>query len=560
MPVLRTRDIHAPSLDVTTDTPAAFPLHSPTPRQFQFPPTHALGSGSPSSSPSHSPFEADQPDFMFSDPFAPAAFAPVAIPTPPPFHAQGLNRRSPSPGPAPTHKRRKSSACSDGERRPKKGDDDYIKRPENAFILFRRKCCEERSAAQEERAAVAGPQKKQRQADLSKSISQQWKTLPPAEKQYWEGLAKAKKREHEQMYPNYVYRPQRSKDREGRAAKGKKTLAKRARADDEAGVAFVLPVAHPLGAGPARDPPPFQTLHVPHVAHVHRLAPASPSSLVPLIARQHSYASLDANNFDFLAPQSYVAPPPFVPREAPMDFFGTEFAAPKPGLSPLEQLALMHTAAPPDNGPSSASQNPYAPPRLALGTSPASSISSGSSGPPSPTAGGPFTPASAALDHSAFLALAASAGVDASSFDPSAFDPSVFDMGAFDQGGFDGAGMGGVSQAELDLQAEMQLQADFSQYAWGGWPGGAPPVLDNNWDPDAIPAALLGAPAFPAAGNAKPAYGDAPMKGAFDQPMGAGLDFGTDFAHALEGGAGAYDNPLLGGYDDLMSGGAFAAA
>ena len=52
-----------------------------------------------------------------------------------------------------------------GERRPKKGDDDYIKRPENAFILFRRKKCEERQAAQEEDDGSSGPVKKQRQAD-----------------------------------------------------------------------------------------------------------------------------------------------------------------------------------------------------------------------------------------------------------------------------------------------------------------------------------------------------------------------------------------------------------
>ncbi|TFK39213.1 hypothetical protein BDQ12DRAFT_585194, partial [Crucibulum laeve] len=55
--------------------------------------------------------------------------------------------------------------------------------------------------------------KKQRQADLSKTISQQWKGLSPEERQYWEQLAKEKKKEHEQMYPNYVYRPQRAKDK-----------------------------------------------------------------------------------------------------------------------------------------------------------------------------------------------------------------------------------------------------------------------------------------------------------------------------------------------------------
>ncbi|KAF9052301.1 hypothetical protein BDZ89DRAFT_936843, partial [Hymenopellis radicata] len=72
------------------------------------------------------------------------------------------------------HRRRQSSCHSDIDPRPKKGDEGYVKRPENAFILFRRKCCEDRQAAQEE-AAVHGPTKKQRQADLSKTISQQWK-------------------------------------------------------------------------------------------------------------------------------------------------------------------------------------------------------------------------------------------------------------------------------------------------------------------------------------------------------------------------------------------------
>ncbi|EPQ50886.1 hypothetical protein GLOTRDRAFT_8101, partial [Gloeophyllum trabeum ATCC 11539] len=48
---------------------------------------------------------------------------------------------------------------------------------------------------------------------LSKLISHQWKSLSPEERLYWEDLAKQRKKEHEQMYPDYVYRPQRTKDR-----------------------------------------------------------------------------------------------------------------------------------------------------------------------------------------------------------------------------------------------------------------------------------------------------------------------------------------------------------
>ncbi|KIY47119.1 hypothetical protein FISHEDRAFT_74980 [Fistulina hepatica ATCC 64428] len=139
--------------------------------------------------------------------------------------------------------------------RPRKGDEDYVKRPENAFILFRRKCCEEREEEERrerEEAAAAGDvdgdeskdedsakdekdetedekegkdakgkgKRRPRQADLSKTISLRWKALSAEERKVWEDLARAKKREHEERYPGYVYRPVRT--RGPKDAKGKK--------------------------------------------------------------------------------------------------------------------------------------------------------------------------------------------------------------------------------------------------------------------------------------------------------------------------------------------------
>ncbi|KAH9937964.1 hypothetical protein B0H21DRAFT_825349 [Amylocystis lapponica] len=218
MPAYRTRDTTTRTLEVATDAPLppTVSIISPTPRAFTFPFEHA-----PYGSPSSSPFE---PDLKY-----PAA-------TPPPIRALSptssigsdsssvLSTPSAPPSQA-SHKRRRSTASDIGERRPKKGDEDYIKRPENAFILFRRKCCEDRQA-QDEADDVAGPVKKQRQADLSKTISQQWKSLTQEERVHWEELAKEKKKEHEAMYPNYVYRPQRVKDK----AKAKKGKGRRATA------------------------------------------------------------------------------------------------------------------------------------------------------------------------------------------------------------------------------------------------------------------------------------------------------------------------------------------
>lgn len=107
------------------------------------------------------------------------------------------------------------------ERRPKRGDEDYIKRPENAFILFRRDCCQKRNADALANGGAEDPNvRRQRQADLSKTISQQWRSLSAEERKHWDDLAKQRKKEHEDMYPWYVYQPSRSKEKKGKGKAG----------------------------------------------------------------------------------------------------------------------------------------------------------------------------------------------------------------------------------------------------------------------------------------------------------------------------------------------------
>ena len=184
-----------------THTTPSLNVISPTPRAFTFP----LNVHSPSPSPSNSPFEPDLRPLTFSTPppsnkthtpsssiSSISSLSVTAAST-----ASTLSADVPAT-PSSCHRRRRSTVSDINERRPKKGDEDYIKRPENAFILFRRKCCEDRNLAQGAGDAGEGdgsapPTKKQRQADLSKTISQQWKCLSADERQYWEDLAKEKK-------------------------------------------------------------------------------------------------------------------------------------------------------------------------------------------------------------------------------------------------------------------------------------------------------------------------------------------------------------------------------
>ncbi|KAF9449420.1 hypothetical protein P691DRAFT_791143 [Macrolepiota fuliginosa MF-IS2] len=508
MPALRTRDTQARSLEVTTDAPQppTLAIISPTPRAFTFPTTHNL-TDSPYSSPSQSPFEPDLRSLPSH-----CTIAPGFSTTPPPFQRtlspiSSIPESSSSPSPISrplTHQRRKSSTCSistDDERRPRKGDSDYIKRPENAFILFRRKCCEERQAAANDEK-LDGPTKKQRQADLSKTISQQWKSLSPEERRVWEDKAKERKKEHEQMYPNYVYRPQRSKDK----GKGKKVVKTGRKGEvehetDTENVSFVLPMPpaprHGRSAS-APTPPPYQSILLPNIYQMTPSCPTSPS-LLPMITRRASQAGHPedcVNNFDFL-PHDNFMPPSFGQAghfEASLqssEFLRNIFAMPNlPSASQKNDEMQL-------NIPS----NDLLPPHQMI--SPASSV--GSSGPSSP-ASGPYTP----LAH----------------------------MGQSFTQQLAGADMPVHEHRELELPTDMQLQQDMSSYTWDNtaiWPSGSEILLGDDFDLNAIPAIELGS-------------------GKFDDRLAepSTLQFGQEFTNALEGREFSQDTMIS--FDEMMAG------
>jgi hypothetical protein len=172
--------------------------------------------------------------------------------------------------PPPKAPRRRRGTVDDGVPRPKKGDAEYIKRPENAFILFRRACCEERNERESADDVGSGP-KRLRQADLSKMISAQWKALSPAEREEWEARARARKAEHAAAHPDYVYRPQRTK-------KGKS----RQQGED---ITFTVPapvaqIVHEDGKR-SISPPQLQTVVIPDLCMPTPVLPEAHAELEP---------------------------------------------------------------------------------------------------------------------------------------------------------------------------------------------------------------------------------------------------------------------------------------
>ncbi|KAJ3876789.1 hypothetical protein F5051DRAFT_410404 [Lentinula edodes] len=302
MPALRTPDTASDSLEVRTgmDVPnSSLPMLAiiaPTPRAFTFPTSHNLDI-SPYSTPSNSPFEPD-----LNNPFGIPSPNSSYLSTPSP-----LNRTlSPDSSVSVSSPR---SDNLDGERRPRKGDKDYIKRPENAFMLFRRKCCEDGQQVEEE---SNGPttRKKQRQADLSKAISRKWKSLSKNDRQYWEDLAKEKKMAHQEKYPGYVFRPQRVRDKDGRARNKKYTKRNRAatrkqgQADLDRETAYLVPF--PGRSTSASDTIPavsYHTVHIPVISTITPHPSSASSSCLPMPQISQTFSGTVGNitsNFEYL--------------------------------------------------------------------------------------------------------------------------------------------------------------------------------------------------------------------------------------------------------------------
>jgi hypothetical protein len=76
-------------------------------------------------------------------------------------------------------------------------------RPPNAFILYRR----------EKQPAIIAAQRHLSNAQVSRQISEMWRNESNETRLMWERLADRKKLEHMKAYPDYVYRPNKTKSK-----------------------------------------------------------------------------------------------------------------------------------------------------------------------------------------------------------------------------------------------------------------------------------------------------------------------------------------------------------
>ncbi|KAI0313756.1 hypothetical protein OF83DRAFT_1086119 [Amylostereum chailletii] len=94
-----------------------------------------------------------------------------------------------------------SATDAPSSRRPghgKKKAENHIPRPPNAFILFRSSFIKSQHVSTEVET---------NHSTLSKIIGLTWQNMPPQERQFWHGKAKAAQAEHKARWPDYAFRP-----------------------------------------------------------------------------------------------------------------------------------------------------------------------------------------------------------------------------------------------------------------------------------------------------------------------------------------------------------------
>lgn len=97
-----------------------------------------------------------------------------------------------------------SSLQRDHSERADHGDEPWVARPRNGFIIFR---CEYSKQHSKEGKRVRRPPGSIVEKTLSKRAADAWHVLPPEEKNRFKELADQERDEHARLYPNYRFKP-----------------------------------------------------------------------------------------------------------------------------------------------------------------------------------------------------------------------------------------------------------------------------------------------------------------------------------------------------------------
>ena len=211
-------------------------------------------------------------------------------------------------------------------------------RPPNAWILYRSDKLRELAERRDPHAP------KRLQADISKEISEMWKSEDPVVKREYERIADIKKQEHRTQYPNYKFQPVRKEDK---ARQREEEKAEKARVKEELKKA--------------------KAQHVPYLQSY--AAPSSSRQTLPYVPPYDPYDPNGPSPPLSAASSPMCTPSPLsvdgdLPDEKPVPEFRPSPGFKPPGLGPAQFPGHSDVLLPPRDKPSRPKQQPGYDPRM----------------------------------------------------------------------------------------------------------------------------------------------------------------------------------------------------
>lgn len=143
--------------------------------------------------------------FEFPQVIDPSALAPPPLPSPPTQMISPFINQTAEQGPdgSLTGRYQRPLTSTGRPSHARKTPPGHVKRPRNAFILFRSHACA---------ANLIPPTVEKDHRQISRIVSHMWKNLPAEEKGRWEREAEQEKELHRKLHPDYRYKPVYRKD------------------------------------------------------------------------------------------------------------------------------------------------------------------------------------------------------------------------------------------------------------------------------------------------------------------------------------------------------------
>ncbi|RDB29787.1 Repressor of filamentous growth 1 [Hypsizygus marmoreus] len=255
---------------------------------------------------------------------------------------------------------------------PRRGrhDEDHVRRPRNAFIVFRSQYYKHFLDAGTSPSSFNGTRRDQ--TDISRDAADAWNRLTADEREPYVAQAHAERAEHARMYPDYHYapgaRPKKRRSRKTTTTHQVISMSVEAQIQGTGPHGTIDPISHPPSSSqpsqPAQLPPPLQEVpNTPTVSPAPFANEGEPNRILPSLPSFNELleSTRSAGNAPSEQPPRRVSNITFKPE--PVGLFGTRSSTPLPLIPILFYIRPLEMPCSKKDSPVSADE-PRTPPPI----------------------------------------------------------------------------------------------------------------------------------------------------------------------------------------------------